>query len=158
MEDAENYRDRYIEMCSRVDLKIRETVAPAETENRSFKFPKFELEKFSGRAKSFLVFWSKFQKIHNDKSIVEENKMKYLLQSMEPKSKAKRLVLSFSSTAENYPKAIEQLKERYGREDYLVQIYVRELLSLIMKNVLFLKERKLICPPCTMNLKGNYGR
>ncbi|GFY69186.1 uncharacterized protein TNIN_115061 [Trichonephila inaurata madagascariensis] len=28
IEDAENYCDRYIEMCSRVDLKIRETVAP----------------------------------------------------------------------------------------------------------------------------------
>ncbi|GFY34128.1 uncharacterized protein TNCV_2504311 [Trichonephila clavipes] len=26
MEDAENYRDRYIEMCTRVDLKIRETL------------------------------------------------------------------------------------------------------------------------------------
>ncbi|GFT34791.1 uncharacterized protein TNCV_3241171 [Trichonephila clavipes] len=37
MEDAENYRDRYIEMCTRVDLKIRETVVPTETEKRSFK-------------------------------------------------------------------------------------------------------------------------
>ncbi|GFU34062.1 retrovirus-related Pol polyprotein from transposon opus [Trichonephila clavipes] len=34
MEDAENYRDRYIEMCSRVDLKIRETVVPTETEKK----------------------------------------------------------------------------------------------------------------------------
>ncbi|GFV02549.1 DUF1758 domain-containing protein [Trichonephila clavipes] len=36
--------------------------------------------------------------------------------------------------AENYPKAIDQLKERFGREDLLVQIYVRELLNLVMKN------------------------
>ncbi|GFW55125.1 hypothetical protein TNCV_262231 [Trichonephila clavipes] len=34
MEDAENYRDRYIEMCTRVDLKIRETVVPTETEKK----------------------------------------------------------------------------------------------------------------------------
>ncbi|GFY54931.1 hypothetical protein TNIN_155951 [Trichonephila inaurata madagascariensis] len=40
VEETENYRDRYIEMCSRVDLKIRETVAPTETEKRSFKLPK----------------------------------------------------------------------------------------------------------------------
>ncbi|GFX35336.1 uncharacterized protein TNCV_101431 [Trichonephila clavipes] len=53
---------------------------------------------------------------------------------MEPKSKAERLVLSFPATAENYPKAIDQLKERFGREDLLVQIYVRELLNLVMKN------------------------
>ncbi|GFY34992.1 DUF1758 domain-containing protein [Trichonephila clavipes] len=121
-------------MCTRVDLKIRETVVPTETEKRSFKLPKIELKKFSGEAKDFLAFWSQFQKIHNDKSIVEEDKMQYLLQSVEPKSKAERLVLSFPATAENYPKAIDQLKERFGREDLLVQIYVRELLNLVMKN------------------------
>ncbi|GFX48669.1 DUF1758 domain-containing protein [Trichonephila clavipes] len=98
MEDAENYRDRYIEMCTRVDLK-------SVSENS-----------------------------HNDKGIAEEDKMQYLLQSVEPKSKAERLVLSFPATAENYPKAIDQLKERFGREDLLVQIYVRELLNLVMKN------------------------
>ncbi|GFW24141.1 DUF1758 domain-containing protein [Trichonephila clavipes] len=134
MEDAENYRDRYIEMCTRVDLKVRETVVPTETEKRSFKLPKIKLKKFSGEAKDFLAFWSQFQKIHNDKSIAEEDKMQYLLQSVEPKSKAERLVLSFPATAENYPKAIDQLKERFGREDLLVQIYVRELLNLVMKN------------------------
>ncbi|GFV88109.1 uncharacterized protein TNCV_3242581 [Trichonephila clavipes] len=127
MEDAENYRDRYIEMCTRVDLKIRETVVPTETEKRSFKLPKIELKKFSGEAKDFLAFWSQFQKIHNDKGIAEEDKMQYLLQSVKPKSKPERLVLSFPATAENYPKAIDQLKERFGREDLLVQIYVREL-------------------------------
>ncbi|GFU83008.1 uncharacterized protein TNCV_1696981, partial [Trichonephila clavipes] len=31
-------------------------------------------------------------------------------------------------------KAIDQLKERFGREDLLVQIYVRDLLTLVMKN------------------------
>ncbi|GFU83513.1 hypothetical protein TNCV_3025601 [Trichonephila clavipes] len=49
---------------------------------------------------------------------------------MEPGSKAERLVLSFPATAANYPKAIDQLKERFGREDLLVQIYVRDLLTL----------------------------
>ncbi|GFY19068.1 DUF1758 domain-containing protein [Trichonephila clavipes] len=60
--------------------------------------------------------------------------MQYLLQSVEQKSKAERLVLSFPATVENYPEAIDQLKERYGREDFLVQINVREFLSLVMKN------------------------
>ncbi|GFT16664.1 integrase catalytic domain-containing protein [Trichonephila clavipes] len=49
--------------------------------------------------------------------------MRYLLQSVEPHSKAERLVLSFPVTAANYSKAIEQLKERFGRDDLLVQIY-----------------------------------
>ncbi|XP_071033106.1 uncharacterized protein [Parasteatoda tepidariorum] len=38
--------------------------------------------------------------------------------------------------AKNYDKAIEQLKERFGRTDLLVQVYVRDLLSLVMKNAI----------------------
>ncbi|GFU01307.1 hypothetical protein TNCV_3538301 [Trichonephila clavipes] len=53
IEHAENYRDRYIEMCSRVDLKIRETVVLTETERKSFKLPKIELKKFSSEANDF---------------------------------------------------------------------------------------------------------
>ncbi|GFY42016.1 integrase catalytic domain-containing protein [Trichonephila inaurata madagascariensis] len=53
---------------------------------------------------------------------------------MEPDSKAARLISSFTITAENYPKAVEQLKLRFGREDLLVQIYVSDLLSLVLKN------------------------
>ncbi|GFU31070.1 DUF1758 domain-containing protein [Trichonephila clavipes] len=134
IEDAENYRDRYIQMCIRVDLKTRVTVAHTEIEKRSFNLPQIKLKKFSGEGKNLLAFWSQFQKIYNDKSFVEEDKMQYLLQSVEPKSKAERLVLSFPATAENYPKIIDQLKERYGCENLLVQIYVRELFSFVMKN------------------------
>ncbi|GFT49759.1 integrase catalytic domain-containing protein [Trichonephila clavipes] len=53
---------------------------------------------------------------------------------MEPGSKAARLISSFPITAENYTKAVEQLKLRFAREDLLVQEYVRDLLSLVLKN------------------------
>ncbi|GFT02253.1 DUF1758 domain-containing protein [Trichonephila clavipes] len=84
--------------------------------------------------KNSLPFWSQFKKIHDDSSIAEEDKMQYLLQSVEPHSKAERLVLSFPATAASYSKAIEQLKERFGQDDLLVQIYVRDFLGLVMKN------------------------
>ncbi|KAF8797158.1 hypothetical protein HNY73_001454 [Argiope bruennichi] len=51
---------------------------------------------------------------------------------MVPESKAARLVSSFPITSENYSKAVQQLKIRFGREDLLVQIYVRDLS--LMKN------------------------
>ncbi|GFS47237.1 uncharacterized protein TNCV_1129851 [Trichonephila clavipes] len=110
--------------CTRVDLKIRETVVPTETEKRSFKLPKIELKKFSGEAKDFLAFWSQFQKIHNDKGIAEEDKMQYLLQSVEPKSKAERLVLSFPATAENYPKAIDMNKLEMMEDEVTLQVHL----------------------------------
>ncbi|GBN38356.1 hypothetical protein AVEN_185837-1 [Araneus ventricosus] len=75
-----------------------------------------------------------FQKIHEDSRIPNEDKFQYLLQAVVPKSEAARVVESFPATADNYPKAISQLQERFGRDDLLVQIYVRDLLSMVMKN------------------------
>ncbi|KAF8766380.1 hypothetical protein HNY73_019446 [Argiope bruennichi] len=60
-------------------------------------------------------------------------KTQYLIQAVEEGSKAERLVQSFPATASNYPKAIQQLQERFGRDDLLVQIYVRDLLSMSME-------------------------
>ncbi|GFW59826.1 DUF1758 domain-containing protein [Trichonephila clavipes] len=133
-EEAETYRDRYLENCFKIENRLQENSAPSEAEKRKFKLPKIELKKFNGDPKEFLAYWSQFKKIHDDSSIAEEDKMQYLLQSVEPHSKAERLVLSFPATAANYSKAIEQLKERFGRDDLLVQIYVRYLLGLVMKN------------------------
>ncbi|GFT59167.1 putative RNA-directed DNA polymerase from transposon X-element [Nephila pilipes] len=36
--------------------------------------------------------------------------------------------------AENYSKAVQRVKDRFGRENLLVQIYIRDLLGLIMQN------------------------
>ncbi|GFX32053.1 uncharacterized protein TNCV_4099021 [Trichonephila clavipes] len=74
MEDAENYRDRYIEMCTRVDLKVRETVVPTETEKRSFKLPKIELKKFSGEAKDFWPSGVSFRKFTMIKALRKKTK------------------------------------------------------------------------------------
>ncbi|GFW59067.1 putative RNA-directed DNA polymerase from transposon X-element [Trichonephila clavipes] len=49
-------------------------------------------------------------------------------------SKMFRLVSSFPPTKENYRKAVQQVKERFGREDLLVQIYIRDFLGLVMQN------------------------
>ncbi|GBN92576.1 hypothetical protein AVEN_155546-1, partial [Araneus ventricosus] len=91
-------------------------------EKRKFKLPKIELKKFTGDAKEYLSFWSQFRKIHEDISIPNEDKMQYLLQAVVAKTKAARVVESFSDTAENNPKAIAHLKERFGRDDLLVKI------------------------------------
>ncbi|GFS85406.1 DUF1758 domain-containing protein [Trichonephila clavipes] len=49
-------------------------------------------------------------------------------------SKAARVVENFPATADNYPKAIAKLHERFRREDLLVQIYVRDLLLMVLRN------------------------
>ncbi|GFY05344.1 integrase catalytic domain-containing protein [Trichonephila clavipes] len=96
--------------------------------------PKFELRMFSGDPKEYLTFSSIFSKIHYSEELTAIDKFQYLYQSMEPDSKAARLISSFPITAENYPKVVEQLKLKFDWEDLLVQIYVRDLLSLVLKN------------------------
>ncbi|GFW41743.1 uncharacterized protein TNCV_4979941 [Trichonephila clavipes] len=103
-------------------------------EKRKFKLPKIELKKFDGNAKEYLTFWNQFKKIHEDESLPNEDKFQYLLQAVVSNSKAARVVESFPAKADSYPKAIAQQQERFGRVDLLVQIYVRDLLSMVIRN------------------------
>ncbi|GFV45664.1 uncharacterized protein TNCV_2739401, partial [Trichonephila clavipes] len=75
-----------------------------------------------------------FKRIHEDESIDDGDKFQYLIQATNPKSRARDIVESFPATPENYRKAFEYLKMRFGQEDVLIQVYVRELLKLVLQN------------------------
>ncbi|GFT87370.1 putative RNA-directed DNA polymerase from transposon X-element [Trichonephila clavipes] len=134
---AEEYRDKFCQIFSILEASQEQKILVSKENNsvqkRKFKLPKLELRKFSGEPKDYLAFWSQFEKIHMDATIAED-KFQYLLQCLVPDSKAARLMSSFPPTKNNYLKAITQLKERFGRDELLVQIYVRDLLSIVMRN------------------------
>ncbi|GFT33239.1 uncharacterized protein TNCV_4767251 [Trichonephila clavipes] len=69
---------------------------------------------------------------HDDDEIAPENKFQYLVQATVNGSRAREVVESFPATAANYAKAVESLKARFGTDDLLVEVYVRELLKLIV--------------------------
>jgi len=98
---------------------------------RHFKLPKIGLKTFNGELKDWLGFWSQFKKIDEDESLHNSDKFHYLAQAMEVGSEASEIVKSYPSTEENYPKAVAALKERFGREALLMQVYIRELLKLV---------------------------
>ncbi|GFS85266.1 integrase catalytic domain-containing protein [Trichonephila clavipes] len=107
----------------------------------SEKLKDFSIADVVGKTWSVILFElvtltnrGQFKKIHEDESLPNEDKFQYLLQVVVSNSKAARVVESFPATAENYPKAIAQLQERFEREDLLVQIYVRDLLSMVRRN------------------------
>ncbi|XP_045480915.1 uncharacterized protein LOC123685302 [Harmonia axyridis] len=62
----------------------------------------------------------------------DEDKFQYLIQSTEENSPARNLVESFPPSANNYKIAVDQLKTRFARDEVLIQVYVRELLSLVL--------------------------
>ncbi|GBO36352.1 hypothetical protein AVEN_185825-1 [Araneus ventricosus] len=43
--------------------------------------------------------------------------------------------MSFPPTTQKYTKVTESLKDRFGQEDMLVEMHIRELLMLVIKNV-----------------------
>ncbi|GFV48743.1 uncharacterized protein TNCV_625301 [Trichonephila clavipes] len=99
---------------------------------KKFNLPKLEFRQFSGDIIDWLQFWSQFQHIHDDDEIAPENKFQYLVQATVNGSRALEVVESFPATAANYAKAMDSLKARFGRDDLLVEVYVRELLKLII--------------------------
>ncbi|XP_021947712.1 uncharacterized protein LOC110845573 [Folsomia candida] len=109
-----------------------DSVAGSTSKKKTFKLPKIQLKKFSGDLKEWLGWWFQFSKIDEDEELHPSDKFQYLLQCMVVGSRARGLVESFPMTAENYPKAINALKERFGKEKLLQQVYVRELLRLVI--------------------------
>jgi len=102
---------------------------------RTYKLPKIEIRKFGGDLKDWLPFWSQFDKIHNDKTLHESDKFQYLVQSMVLGSRAQKLVSSYPQSAANYQKVVGALKDRFGDQVLLTEVYVRQLLKLVIRNV-----------------------
>ena len=143
---CEGYR-RKIALARRAISKLLEGKPPSVSESdlytateggtrkeRSFKLPKIELKTFNGDLKDWLQFWSQFQKIDEDESLHASDKFQYLIQAMQPETEARDIVCTFPATGQNYPKAVQALKDRYGNESLLLQVYIRELLKLVINN------------------------
>ncbi|XP_055932029.1 uncharacterized protein LOC129962308 [Argiope bruennichi] len=106
--------------------------AVSTTPSNLLHYPKINLPTFDGNIRNWLWFWGQFQKIDNDSNLDNHDKYAYLAHAMEKGSPADELIKSFSPGGENYEKAVKQLKLRYGREELLVEVYVRDLLSIVL--------------------------
>ncbi|CAL8131492.1 unnamed protein product [Orchesella dallaii] len=143
-EEASSYKLKYLTVKKKVE-KVDNASSPTpsvynsavseDTRQRTCKLPKIELRKFTGELRDWLGFWSYFQSIDEDESLNATDKFHYLQQAMVVNTEAYELVSGYPHTAANYPKAVEALKRRYGNEDLLLQVYIRELLTLVISNV-----------------------
>lgn len=97
------------------------------TQDKRYKLPKIELQKFNGDLKEWLLFWNLFKNIHDDKSISKEDKFQYLVQAMVKDSRAYELVKSYPPMAENYDKVIKSLKSRFGKDELLIEVYTSRI-------------------------------
>lgn len=147
---ADEYKSKDLRMKLRVEKLTTTQIVPRimpptpQNENTSkldYELPKIEMPKFNGNVRDWLQFWSRFKKIHEDSNIDNDDKLQFLIQAIVVYSRAWEFVNSFPHTGENYANIIKGLKDRYGREDLLVEVYVRELLGLVLQNVMKSKEK-----------------
>ncbi|CAB0011678.1 unnamed protein product, partial [Nesidiocoris tenuis] len=115
------------------------------SEKGVLKLPKLELRKFDIQPRTWISFWACFRKIHERTDIDAEDKFQLLLLTAQEGTAARQLLDSFPPSSENYEKAISQLKSRFGRPELLIELYVRELLNLVLtqasgKNTLSLSQ------------------
>ncbi|GFX73309.1 integrase catalytic domain-containing protein [Trichonephila clavipes] len=140
-EAIEGYTEKMIAWQVRV-TNIMKTDALGQKDNHSLvtssssslRLPKIQFQQFSGELTDWLRFHNQFKRIHEDESIDDGDKFQYLIQATTPKSRARDIVESFPATPENYRKAFEYLRMRFGQEDVLIQVYIRELLKLVLQN------------------------
>ncbi|KAI5753166.1 hypothetical protein M8J77_024212 [Diaphorina citri] len=99
------------------------------------KLPVLKLKEFNGELKEWLPFWAQFKKVHENPEMADVDKLGYLSMAMVKGSVACSLVESFPATGEMYPEVIKALKVRFGRPDLLTELYIRQLLTIILQNV-----------------------
>ncbi|UYV70400.1 hypothetical protein LAZ67_7002911 [Cordylochernes scorpioides] len=98
-----------------------------------------ELNPKKGDVREWITFWSWFEDIHNDEDLSDSDKYQYLVDCMLENSEAQQLVLSYPVSGKNYASVIKDLKERFGRDNMLIKVYVRDLLWLVIRSA---QERK----------------
>ncbi|XP_043498680.1 uncharacterized protein LOC122521983 [Polistes fuscatus] len=139
------YEAKFFDIKSQVEDLFKETESsstsalaavalPVQPDIRvSCNLPMIWLHQLSGNIEDWLPFWSSFKKVHKNSGLTKEDKFQYSIQSMEPKPCAAALIKSYSPTAENYTKAIDSLMERYGDTDLQIEVYIRQLLQLVLR-------------------------
>ena len=161
-ETVESYNDEFItvqrlvneKLCIKNDVEeLQSSRSSSNSENNSkcYKLPKIELKKFDGELLNWLPFWAQFSKIHEDDSLHESDKFQYLIMSMQDNSRAKEFIESYPMCKENYSKAVDALKERFGNKSLFIEVYVRELLKLIICNINVCVKDKILCRNSVIN-------
>ena len=132
---ADNFLEDGVSSLNQSFRSASPELRAAHSSKKTYKLPNIEITKFSGDLKDWLGFWSQFQKIHENSALHASDKFQYLVQSMVPGSRAYTLMHSYPQTAANYLLVIAALKDRFGDKVMLMEVYVRQLLKLVIQNV-----------------------
>ena len=88
--------------------------------------PKLHIQQFDGNPLEWLTFWDSYSNaVHNNQELNNIDKMSYLKGLIT--CNAARAISGLPMTSQNYKKAIEILKERFERNQVLINAYMESL-------------------------------
>ena len=88
--------------------------------------PKLHIQPFDGNPLEWLTFWDSYSNaVHNNHELNNIEKMNYLKGLIT--CNAVRAISGLPMTSQNYEKAIEMLKERFGRKQVLINAHMESL-------------------------------
>ena len=106
--------------------------APTEkksVEKTYVRLPKMEITKFGGNYTKWQTFYDSFEAaVNSSKQLTDVEKFTYLRCYLE--GDALQCIAGFSLSNENYEKAFELLKERYGNKQMIISAHMNELLKI----------------------------
>ncbi|UYV73815.1 hypothetical protein LAZ67_11000994 [Cordylochernes scorpioides] len=93
------------------------------------KLPKLTMERFYGEISRWLNFWNAFDSsINRNEHLTKIDKFNYLKAYLG--GTAAQTVEGFCLSEENYDKAVELLKKRFGKGERLIDVHMNNLLAL----------------------------
>ena len=97
--------------------------------NQGVRLPKINLPRFRDKVTKFQSFWQSFKcSVDDNESLSPVMKMNYLVNSLE--GPAYKAIEGLAITDENYIKAVDILKIRFGRSQEVIYSHMQELLKL----------------------------
>ena len=95
--------------------------------------PKIQLPKFRGDVTKFQAFWQSFKvAVDENESLSMVHKLNYLSNSLE--GIAYKTLEGLEITEENYQKAVDMLKTRFGKSQQVISAHMRDLLNMQMSS------------------------
>ena len=112
-----------------IPLISRFNTSTSSTSAQGVKLPKIQLPKFRGDVTKFQAFWQSFKvAVDENESLSMVHKLTYLINSLE--GVAYKTLEGLEITEQNYEKAVDLQKTRFGKSQQVISAHMRELLNL----------------------------
>ncbi|KAK6751723.1 hypothetical protein RB195_003252 [Necator americanus] len=99
--------------------------SPPEVPAAKIELPRIPIAEFNGKSWQWDSFWELFNATVHSLPLSNLQKFNYLVRAL--KGEARESIARFQITSENYPLAVEHLKERYGNVQNIITGLHRQL-------------------------------